>query len=161
MFLQFIDGQERVYQQAPVREFLHPAHLADVMFILDLSHQFFQQILRGGEAAQDAVLVDDQRHLDAFALHLPKEAAHLLPLRDEQRGADDPGDVERFFGAQVSDQDVLRVDEADHMVHVAPDNRIARVHVLPDGPEDLLLRLIEVDGDDPGPWHHDLADKGV
>ena len=66
------------------------------------------------------------------------------------------------FSVQMPpEEDVLRVDETDDMVHVAPVDRIAGVHVLPDGPEDLLPREFEVQGDDPGPGHHHLADGGM
>ena len=160
-FLKVIDGDEGVHQQAPVGELLTPAHLSYVVLIFDLPHELFEEILGRGKAAQDAVFVDDERHLDPFALHLLEKAAHLLPLRYEKRGPDDPGQIEFAFREDPAEEDVLRVDESDDVIHVAPVNRITGVQVFPDGPEDLLAGEFQIQGDDPGPGHHHLADARV
>src|SRR5256885_773225 len=109
---------------------------------------------RRGEAS---VLVDDDSHLGATALHLAQEVEGAGGLGNLVGRAQDVfEDDEAVLPGEG--EDVARDDVADDVVEAAVVDRHAAVALLEDDALDLLGRGAAPQGDDTGARDHDLGD---
>src|SRR5215469_16857655 len=99
-------------------------HLRDLMLIADFADDLLDEIFDGHQARDSAILVDHNRHANFVFLHLAKQIARQLGLRDKidflaHQGADRAG-----MGLSVEDlQNIFRVDQAHDVVDAALEDR--------------------------------------
>ena len=66
----------------------------DIVFIPDLSHDLFDQILDGHQSGDPPILVHHQSHVGSLPLHLSQKEADLHRFGDEERGLNDLAEVD-------------------------------------------------------------------
>ena len=76
MPLQHLDRRARIGDEAETRILADHRFLGDVMLVLDLAHDFLDQVLDGNEAVGPAIFVDDQRQVPPRQLHAEQEIEH-------------------------------------------------------------------------------------
>ena len=117
-----VDGGATVHAVSVLAGRLDLGLLA-VVLIRDLAHDLLQQVLDRDQPRRRAVLVEHDRDVHAALLHLPEQVGDLLGLRDEVRLAHDVGELRiRFPRVQMTKQ-ILRVGNADDVVHRLPEDR--------------------------------------
>ena len=73
VLLELLDGRARRGDEPELRLGGDMRGLGDVVLVLDVADDLLDQILDGDEAVGAAVLVDDQRHVDAGRLHADEQ----------------------------------------------------------------------------------------
>ncbi len=87
-----------------------------VELVDDLSEELLDDVLEGHEAGGAAVLVDDDREVEAVALHLPQERGDPLGLGHEVRRTGQLGHRSLLVAVALGSHQVLGVDDADDVV---------------------------------------------
>src|ERR1700674_4607263 len=86
LFADLVDGGPSGDAEGPVGESFDAGGLA-VVLVDDLADDLLEEVFEGAEPGGAAVLVDDDRHVELFALHLAEELGDAFLLGDEHRGA--------------------------------------------------------------------------
>ena len=76
--LKIIEREEGINDKAVIPETLDPARCVEIMFILDLTDQFFEKILDGHQPAELPVFIDDKGHMEVTLLHLAQQCRCFL-----------------------------------------------------------------------------------
>jgi hypothetical protein len=148
------------------REPLHRRALG-VVLVGDLPHDLLKDVLDRDQAGGAAVLVDDDRHVDPHALHLPQQLVHRLAVRHVGRRAHDlldPLGRQGLAGVRVlllPGDDVLQVGDPDHVVDALADDGDAGETAAQRQRQRLVEGLVPLDEHHVGARHHDLADDRV
>ena len=167
--LEVLDGQARGDPPRGLVEVLQRAVLGGVVLVGDLPDDLLDEVLDGHQTRGAAVLVDDERHVVAVALHVAQQGVGPLGVGHEVRGAHDLADragprARAAGGLPVVDgasHQVLEVDHADGVVDVLPDHGDAGVPAAQRQGQRLPHALLALDPHHLGAGHHHLAHAGV
>ena len=152
-FVELLDPRAAVDQVASVGE---PHELGGGFPVVrDLPDDLLDDVPERHDALARAILVHDDRELDAPALHLRQEVADPLGGRDVVRRAHERAD--RLPGGAPG-QDVEGRDHAHDVVDALPVHRQPRVPALPDRRDRLVDARVLGHRDDVDQRHHDLPD---
>ena len=102
-----------------------PAAARRFVLVGDLADDLLEDVLDGDQAGGAAVLVDDDRDVDALGLHLAQQLVDRLGLRHEAgvRITSSTVGRRRSAASWAAADEVLEVDDADHVVDVLADHR--------------------------------------
>ena len=116
-----------INQPAPIFA-LHDlvARFGQIVFVLNLAHQFFQHILQRDQPRDLAVLVDHNRHVDAFAPEGRKQIVNVLELRDKEGRARQIPEISVFIDRAHAEQ-VFGIEDAGDVIKRILVERQARV----------------------------------
>ena len=131
----------------------------DVVLVLDLADELFDDVLDRDQARRASVLVDDHRQRSATRLQLLQKLCDPLGFRHQQDGTNQ-GLQGRLGGALVLDQVVDR-DDAGDVVEVLLEDGDATVHALLEGTPQVGDGAAGGDGLDVRTGRHDLANLGL
>jgi hypothetical protein len=135
-----------------------------VVLVGDLAHDLLEDVLDSDQAGGAAVLVDDDRHVDPHALHLPQQLVDRLAVRHVGRRPHDlldPLGRVRVRVLLLPGDDVLQVGDPDHVVDALADDGDAGETAAQRQRQRLLEGLVPLDEHHVGARHHDLADDRV
>ena len=153
--VELVDGEAPVRLEPPLAEVLHQGQRHPVL-VVDLADDHLEEVLQRDEPLERAVLVDDERQVNAPGAHLLEELRGPLRRGDGQRRADEVGEPGLGPG-QRGVVHVPGVNEPEHVVDLALEHRVAGVAGLPDRADRLRERGLGAQRGDPGPRRHDLA----
>ena len=128
-----------------------------IVFVEDLSYQFFYNILHGHEAFRPAVFVDDDGHMELHLLHLPQK------IRNTHRRADEG--YRHHIVRQVLAcprqiiMKVLLVDHADDPVDILFIDRQAGKSRPAEDARQLVQRAVHLHRLDLRPRRHDIFSR--
>ncbi len=135
---------------------VHDKRRLDVVLVLDLADDLFDQVLERHEARRPAVFVDDDGALRLLILKLLQELGHQLRLRNNDGRADQRLDGTAVV-ARAKRDEVFDEDEARDVIEALLEHREPRILLLPKQSPQLADAGALRDGDDVGPRRHDLA----
>jgi hypothetical protein len=113
--LECVDFETRIGDQRAVGPLQDLRTRGDVVLVLDLAHDFLDQILDGDEAVDAAELVHNQRHVHARLAHLHEQVENGHGGRDEEDLARDARELETVLALRMG-KHVLDVHKAHHVV---------------------------------------------
>ena len=130
------------------------------MLVLDLADDLLDQILDRHQPVDAAELVDHHRDMGARLTHLHQQVEDRQGRRDEQHLAQQRRQLGlAAFGDRG--QDILDVDEADHVVERFAIDRDARMALLDHAFDDLGERRLDIERHDVDARHHDVGGGAV
>ena len=88
-----LDGQPRRHPEMLVAQVFHGRDFVGVVLVGDLADDLLQHVLDRDQARDGAVLVDQQHHVDAVALHLAQQRVERFGVGDEHRWRASPSDT--------------------------------------------------------------------
>ena len=156
----FIDVGGAAEDERPVG-FLDDRLRLDVVLVANLAEDLFDQILERHKAGGAAVLVDDNRALNALVLELAQQLAHELRLRHEVRRPQVVRDRRVALQRVAQENQILHVDEPENVVEVVAEDRNARVFLLAKQRAKVVERLVCRYRDDVGARRHHFANQRV
>ena len=132
-----------------------------VVFVLDLADDLFQDVLDGDQPGGAAVLVGDDRDVDAISTQLPEEIVQPLRFGDDVGRAKELLDGQRPRRSDDEGQEILGVEDPHDLIDRLAEDRQAGVALLGDRVDDVLRRGVLGDGDDVDARNHDVARGGL
>src|SRR5690606_26349068 len=137
-----------------------PGHvwpLDDVMLVLDLADDLFDQILHGDKPVHAAEFIDNQSKMTALQAHLQKEVKDSHRRRDELGRSKNAGKAE--VAPAASSQHVLDVYHTGNVVEGAAIDRHTAMAAFRDGFQYPVEISIQGEGDDVGARHHHVIGR--
>ena len=130
------------------------------MLVVDLAHQFFQHVFQRDHPRRAAEFIQHDGHLRAALAKGLQQPVDGHRGRHQQRR---PHHLPQVHGAiqVVLQQEVLDVDEADHVVHVALVDGQAGEAGHGHGADDFFRRGVDVQGVDFDPRTHDFPHRAI
>ena len=83
----------RPFDQISRRIYFPNVRLIHIIFVFNVAHNFFHQVLNRGNSRKTAVLIDQNRHMAFGGLKLFKQLVDIFPLRHKIGRAQDLADV--------------------------------------------------------------------
>ena len=117
-----------------------------VVLVPDLAHQLLQDVLHGDDAHGPAVAVRHDGHVDLLAAHNAEELVDLGALVDEVGLVQEAAQVGLLPLLKVLPHEAADLQDADDVVHAVLIDRDAAVAGGLHLGEDLLQRVVHVDG---------------
>ena len=150
----------RVDERQRAGQFEHAIDLqrrasSQVVFVRDVPHYLFDEILDRNDTGRAAVLVDHYRHVRARPAQIVKNTFRRSAVRNVQRLAHELAELER--GSRLSQPQVLREKYADDVVQRFAVERIARVPLRPENLKNFVLSRINVDRHHLSPRPHHVV----
>jgi len=144
--------------------FLRPElSVVEVVLVLDLADDLFDQVFDGDKAIHPAVFVDHQRHVPPITLHFLQQDADGHGGRHVEQRAQ--GILEREPPAlavePVFEREILEVDHADGGVECALKNRQAGHAAVAKNLNQIILGDVRGDRNDFGLGGGDILDRHV
>ncbi len=171
-FLIRINGTEILVEILDRRQRLdgvmHRAVFADralffhVMLVLDFADDLLQHILDGDDTGDAAILVHDDSHVIAVGTEVLQQHIEPFAFRDKHRGPQQFTHIEALLVALYRiDQQILRQQDAHHLVAAVADDRVTRMPGLDDGAQQLLRIGVAFQHVDLGTGNHDVTHPHV
>ncbi len=158
--LDLLDREATVDDDLAVADLLEQRHLL-VVFVLNLADDLFQDVLDGDQPGGAAVLIGDDRDVDAISTQLPEEIVEPLRFGNDVGRAKELLDGQRPGRSDHERQEILGVEDPHDLIDRLAEHRQAGVALLRDRVDDVLRRGILGDGDDVDARNHDVARGGL
>jgi len=127
----------------------------EIVLVLDVADDLFEDVLDGHQAADSGVFVDDNGHMVVRDAEFAQQDVQSFRFGDEHRGAQPVAQVERLVLPDA--QQVLGEQDADHVVAVLLNDRKTRMGRAVGLFDDPLEGIFNVDDLHPGARHHHVA----
>src|SRR5215471_11451636 len=160
MLFEQLDRSTRIGDEASIGAFYQARSLGFVVFVLDLPDDFLDEVLDRDQTIDAAKLVDHHRDVRARLAHLHEQVKDRHRRRDKEHLAQE-GEQLCLTPLGNRAQDILDVNEADHVVQRLAIDRNARVTLLDHTRDDLGEGRLDVERDDVDTWHHDISRRPV
>ena len=162
ILVEILDRRQRLDGVMRGAVFADRALLLHVMLVLDIADDLLQHILDGDDTGDAAVLVNDDCHVNAVGTEVLEQHIEPLAFRDKHRGPQQFTHIEALLGALYRiDQQILRQQDAHHLVAAVADDRVTRMPGLDDGTQQLLRVGVTFQHVDLGTGYHDVAHPHV
>jgi hypothetical protein len=137
------------------------AQLSGVVLVPNLADELLDEVLQRHDAGRAAVLVDHQREVPPFLLHLEEQRVDLARFRHDEHRTDQGAVELALVRLRGHAQQVLGVEEPGDVIDVREEQRDARVAALRHHALELGGCGRHRGGGDVGARHHGGARIGV
>ena len=131
-----------------------------VILVVDLADNLLQDVLQRDQSARAAILIDDDGHVDVVLLEVAQEVVDHLGLGHEV-GRTDETLPAKALGLGEMGQQVLDIEDATDVVLVVLIDGDARIVVVNDTLEHVLVAAVDWEIDDILARGHDLLGRFV
>ena len=131
-----------------------------VILVVDLADNLLQNVLQRDQSARAAILIDDDGHVDVVLLEVAQEVVDHLGLGHEV-GRTDETLPAKALGLGEMGQQVLDIEDATDVVLVVLIDGDARIVVVNDTLEHVLVAAVDREIDDILARGHDLLGRLV
>src|SRR3989475_6476308 len=114
-------------------------------FVADIADNFFDEIFHCDQPRYSSVLIDDQDHLIAFLLHLPKEIVHGFGLGHKIGRFDQRAEIIELVAPLPDAQQIAFVNDAFNIVEVIAINGNPGMTLVDHKLKQFLHRRVYVD----------------
>src|ERR1035437_2997801 len=132
-----------------------------VVLVLDVAHYLLEQVLDRDHAGRAAVLVEYDGQVDSAALQLVEKVVDRHRLRRKKGRPEKLAEVRLRPARLEKRQQVLRVQDADDLVHRLLVHGNAAVAFRDEGVDNLVHGGRDRQGRHVGPRHHNLMDAAA
>ncbi len=160
VFVEVLDRRQRADGVGAVAHVANVLFLVGVMLVLDIADDLLEDVLDGDDTGCAAVLVDHDRHVIVGVAELLEQAVETFGLGNEHRRAQHIAQLERLalLGIALQQrQQILDQQNADDVIEVVVDDRIAGVRGFQDDRQAIFRALGHGYRGDLGARDHYLA----
>ncbi len=155
-FIEIGDRRQRAHREF-ARTFLADGLIIlDVMLIIDLADDLFDDILDGDQAAHTAIFVDHHGNVIMAAAKFLEQHVETLALRHEYHRAHVFAYLEILIRRSLQPQQVLGEQDSQNLIAILADHGKARMPGLDHQLDQFLRRLVALDEHHLRARHHDV-----
>ena len=158
LIIELFDRRQPLDQEVAGGQLLDVVLVIDIVFILDIANDLFQDILDGDQSGHAAIFIDHYRHMVVGRAKFLEQHVEPLGLGHAGGWTQHILDVETVGVVfQQQRQQILGQQDAEHIVDAFADHREAGVSRLDDRGQKLPRCLGRLDGGHLGARDHDVA----
>ena len=130
-----------------------------VIFIVNFSNDFFQNIFQGDETCHFTVLVKNNGNIESGFTHLHKKLGNVFVLICEMRFTEKTADIKSFIG--IIEKEILHINDSDDIVLCVFVYRQTGKTVFAENIDQFFISRIYIGKCDVDTWNHDVFGIGI